>query len=224
MAKQIEEKKIGYWAFEAPNKIVSTKEDKPFDFELVRYKDDDTHEETLEIKSLLKDDNNGSITTDNGSITTDICRLGNDIKELMKFGVVLSPLDFTDLQKIIESSYLKLKITKVTVGDDDRLTALIDLVRDYVRDDGDLITEDFCYIRANDFNDLALDCGYSSFELKALRTALVKGKYIYTQERRFAILKRIKGKPERVLAFYRKKLGVDVPTKKEKKTSSGDKE
>lgn len=218
MAKQIEEKRIGYWAFQTPNKIVSTYEDKPFDFELVRYKDDDTHEETLEIKSLLKDDNNGSITTD-------ICRLGNDIKELMKFGVVLSPLDFTDLQKIIESSYLKLKITKVTVGDDDRLTALIDLVRDYVRDDGDLITEDFCYIRANDFNDLALDCGYSSFELKALRTALVKGKYIYTQERRFAILKRIKGKPERVLAFYRKKLGVDVPTKKEKKANnSGDKE
>ena len=34
---------------------------------------------------------------------------------------------------------------------------------------------------------------------------------------RYAILKRLSGKPERVIAFYRDKLGVEMPVKPTKK-------
>lgn len=185
----------------------------PFSFRLTRYKDDETHEESLEIKSLLN-------SNDNGSIMTAIYDLERDLKGLMRFGVVLDSLDLNELSMVIKSSYLNLPMTKLAIANDERLTSLIELVKEYVRGDADLITEDFCYICVNMFNDLALDCGYSNYELKALRSMLVKGKYIYTQAGRYAVLKRIKDKPERVLAFYRKKIKVEVPVK-QKKNQSG---
>lgn len=93
----------------------------------------------------------------------------------------------------------------------------------YLADDKDLITQDLCYVPVNMFNDLAHDCNYYDFEMKSLRAALDKAGYIRTVSGRYAILTRIKDKPERVIAFYREKLGIESPAKKDSsKTEKSD--
>lgn len=201
-----------FWVFDSPDMVKvspdSTKTDieKQFVFRLTRYKDAETHEESLKIESLL----NGQ---PNGFIVTTIYSLDSDIKELMKFGVVLSALQFRELRIVIEKNYLSLAVTPIEFESDTRLKDFLALAKEFVEGDKKLITEDFCYIRVNDFNGLAEDSGYSSYEIRALRSALASQKYIRTMGNRNAIIVRLHDKPERVIAFYREKLEVAAPVK-----------
>lgn len=66
------------------------------------------------------------------------------------------------------------------------------------------------------FNEIALDCGYNDYEMRTLRSQLAKDKYIHMVSGRYAISKRLKDRSERVIAFYRDKLGVEMLDKSEK--------
>ena len=151
---------------------------------------------------------------------TSILNLESDIKQFMKYGVVLSAIDYRDLRKTIEDNYLYLRDTPITLEADTRLDSLLGQVKDYLSISTDLINDDFCFIPVTVFNDLAGDCGYGSYEMKALRERLAKDGYIRIQSGRYAILKRIKNRPERVIAFYREKIGMELP--KDSKLKHGD--
>lgn len=181
-----------------------------FSFRLERYKDDSTHEESLKISSLL--DGN-----DNGFIITTIYNLEKDITQLMKYGVVLSVIEFKDLQQAIVNNYLKLKPVAISLDSDSRFTELIALVREYVDSNEDLIANNFCYIPVNEFNILAEDCGFYEYEIKILRRQLRDKDYIHTTGNRYAIPARIKNRVVRAIAFKKDKLGIKVPEKRDKR-------
>lgn len=208
------------WSFHAPDTIKyhdSNDSKNDFSFKLIRYKDKDTHKESLKIISLYKDD-------DNGYIITSVVSLEKDIKKLMDFGVVLSSLEFKDLCMAIEENYLALDKKTISLLEDSRLADLVDQVKSFVSGNEKLITAELCFIPVADFNGLAEDCGYYTYEMKALREQLATDKYIKTSKNtsgtRYAVLERIDDKPQRVIAFYRDKLGVEIPAPKEKKTRS----
>jgi hypothetical protein len=186
-----------------------TGNERAFSFELVRHKDVTTHEEGLTIKSLY----NGK---DNGSIETSVYNLEKDIESLKRYGVAINALAFRDLRKVIEDNYLDLPITPVSVTSGNQLQELVEQVKDYVEmGKKDLVADDFCHIPVSDFTAIAEDCGYHQYEMQSLRSTLAKGKYIHTQAGRYAVLARIKGKPTRVIAFYRDKLGISAPEDKQ---------
>ena len=72
------------------------------------------------------------------------------------------------------------------------------------------------------FNELSHDCGYGDYELKNLRKQLDQDEYIRVVSGRYAILKRLGTKPERVIAFHRQKLGITMPEKQEKRKKRDD--
>lgn len=191
------------WRFEAPDKIVysgeASKVKERFSFILTRYKDADTHEESLKIASLLSG-------ADNGFIMTSIVTLESDIKQLMRYGVVLSALDFRELRIAIENNYLELSVTAISLDEDTRFDDLLEQTAAFVNGDSNLNGGDFCFVSVSDFNDLTEDCGYNAYEMKALRASLFKGGYIRKQGDRYTVIERISGKPQRVIAFYRTKL------------------
>lgn len=222
MAEQTKtEKKIVVWCFDRNTSIMSVNIDKSakaelegqFSFKLERYKDSDTHEESIKITNYK----NGS---ENGVVVTSILDLASDITKFKKFGVVIGDTYFRDLVKQIELIYLEIDEVPVTFDNDDgRMNDLISQVKEYVTGSSDLVEKDFCYIPVTMFNGLVEDCGYRSYEMKTLREQLSKGGYIHMKSGRFAILKRIKDKPERVVAFYREKLGVEFIVKQTKKAT-----
>ena len=215
--KKSEPRKTVNWIFDKDSSIIKVSDDcvkadneKHFSFKLEKYKDRDTKEESLKITSLLDG-------VYNGFIVTSICNLDSDIKQFRKYGVVMESTYYRELYKKIEINYLAIPEIQVTLDtNDNRITDLIEQVRLYVAGDKDLITQDFCYVPVNMFNDLAYDCGYSSYEMKTLRSALAK-KYLHVVSGRYAILTRIKDKPERVIAFYRERIEVELPVKKNSK-------
>lgn len=202
------------WKFDGVDKI-DADADTPFSFRLERYKDSSTYEESLKVYSLL----NGS---DNGFIVTSILNLYKDIKQLKKYGVVLSDIGFIDLQKVVEENYLKLDIVSVSLPEDStdsRFEDLIASVKEFVDGKADLITNDLCYVPVNEFNGLVKDCKYYEYEMKALREQLATQGYINAAENRYTKVARIKDKGVRVIAFKRDKLGVELPVVKKDKQS-----
>ena len=204
-------KKRVYWEFNADTATISVSEnsvladnEKRFSFVLVKYKDPETHEESLEIKSFR--DN-----AENGSIMTSLVKLKSDITQLLKYGVLLSKIDFESLSLAIFDNYLSLEDTTVTVGSDVRFNDLLFMAKDYFAASKDFVDQEFCYMPVGHFNELASECGYSTVEMKALREKLAKDKLIRVQSKRYAILCRIKGRPERVICFFREKLRVKLP-------------
>lgn len=204
-----------------------------FKFELVIYKDPESHIESMKITNYVVDKEAvaaGAWETtpgnENGAIVTSIVDLARDIKEFKKFGVVMGDTYFRELAKRIEDEYPNIKVSTVTLlKSDKRYNDLLDEIKRFfeeskrLKEKDDYITSDFCNIPVRQFNGLASDCGYSEYEMKDLRVQLDNDKYIYVVSGRYAVLKRISGKPERVIAFYRKKLGVALPVKPEKKAT-----
>ena len=176
----------------------------PFSFKLERYKDDSTHEESLKISSFL----NGS---DNGFIVTTIYNLEKDITQLMKYGVVLSAIEFKDLHKEIQKNYLKLKTVPISLDSDPRFDELIDSIKEYAKGNKDLIGDGLFKIPVIEFNELSEDCGFYGYEIKALRGQLNSQDYIHTSGGRFAIVARVRNKTTRVIAFKLDKLGIKDP-------------
>lgn len=180
-----------------------------FQFKLVIYKDPDTHIESMKITNY-KDG------VENGSIVTSVVDLGRDIKDLKKFGVVIGDSYFRDLVREIEEHYLDIQVSTVSFSqNDNRLNELLDQIRTYFSGLDAYIDKNSCYIPVNDFNGLVDDCGYSDYEMRTLREQLVQNGYIQKTTERYTMLKRIKkDKPERVVAFNREKLGIELPKKK----------
>ena len=191
-----------------------------FQFKLVIYKDAQTHIESMKITNF-KDGN------ENGSIITSIVDLGRDMKDFKKFGVVMGDTYFRDLAREIEKEYANIEVGTVALSTSDtRYSDLIEEIKRYFSEyrENDYITADFCNIPVNTFNGLASDCGYNEYEMKNLRSQLNQDGYIHVVSNRYAILKRLSGKPERVIAFHRQKLGIAMPEKQEtrKKGDDGD--
>lgn len=222
--------------FVSKSESVSAETEARFKFELVIYKDPESHIESMQITNYVVDKETvtaGEWETapgnENGSIVTSIVDLARDIKEFKKFGVVMGDTYYRELAQRIEKEYPNITVGTVTLSKSDtRYTDLLNEIKRYFTEynENDYITEDFCNIPVRQFNGLASDCGYSEYEMKNLRAQLDKDKYIHVVSGRYAILKRISGKPERVIAFYRKKLGVALPAKTKKKATvkSGDNE
>lgn len=223
------------WKFDPSSSMIfvskgdSLKADKEarFKFELVIYKDSDTHIESMKITNYVVDKKTvdagewetapGNV---NGSIVTSIVDLARDIKEFKKFGVVMGDTYFRELARRIEEEYPNIKVDTVTLSKSDpRYTDLLTEIKRFFAEynENDYITVDFCNIPVRLFNGLASDCGYAEYEIKNLRSQLDKDKYIHVVSGRYAILKRISGKPERVIAFHRGKLGVALPVKQDKR-------
>jgi len=160
-----------------------------------------------------KEDSEKEEEKENGTVTTNLYSLDDDIKQFMRFGVAFTPIQFRDLRRVIEENYLDINSDEISFKGDNRLDNLLDTVKEFVKDSTIYIDNDFCYVPVNSFNELAEDCEYKSYEIKSLREML-SNEYIHTVGGRYAILKRIKDRPERVLAFYREKIGVEVPKKK----------
>ncbi len=200
-----EERKHVNWEFDADKGLLKVSEssvkadqEKLFSFKLKRFKDSKTYIESMQITSFI----NGK---ENGTIATSIDRLGNDIYEFKKYGVAIGDTYFRGLASAIEKIYLTIKMDSVKIDENDRLQDLIDQVWTYVSGDKILIDKDqnLCYIYARVFDELACDCGYYKYEMRALREQLEKDGYIYTKkDARYTILKRIKDRPERVIAFH----------------------
>lgn len=225
------------WKFDPANSMifvskkesVSAEAEARFKFELVIYKDSDTHIESMKITNYVVDKQMvaaGAWETtpgnENGSIITSIVDLPQDIKKFKRFGVVIGDTYFRDLARRIEEEYSNIKVGTVTFSKSDkRYNDLLAEIKRFFTEynESDYITEDFCNMPVRQFNGLASDCGYSEYEMKNLRVQLDNDKYIHVVSERYAILKRISGKPERVIAFYRKKLGVALPVKPEKKAT-----
>lgn len=207
-------KKMVRWIFDqntikVSDDSIQADKEKKFAFQLTRFKDNATHEESLKIDCFLDG-------ADNGSITTDICSLENDLKEFRRYGVALSTIDFRDIRKVIEDNYLQLDCTAISLESDSRFSDLLEIVKEYVQQADYLITESFAYVRVSDFNGIAEDCGYYPYETRTLRLKLADMGYLRKQGNRFAGLVRLRDKPERVISFYRDKLGVPYTPKKRK--------
>jgi len=176
---------------------IKAEQEKPFSFKLKRFKDSKTYIESMQITSLI----NGK---ENGTIATSIDRLGNDIFEFKKYGVVIGDTYFRGLARAIEDIYLTIKMDFVKIDTNNRLQDLIAQVKEYISSDQKLIdrNQKLCYIYARTFDELALECGYYGYELRALREQLEADKYITKKNARYTILKRIKDTSERVIAFH----------------------
>lgn len=222
------------WEFDPDNSIIFVSKAKSklasqearFKFKLVIYKDSETHVESMKITNYIV---NKEIVAaekwetaegvENGSIVTSIVNLSQDIKKFKRFGVVMGDTYFRDLAREIEKEYANIEVGTVTLSTSDtRYSDLIEEIKRYFSEyrENDYITADFCNIPVNAFNGLASDCGYNEYEMRNLRGKLAQDKYIHIVSGRYAILKRLSGKPERVIAFYREKLNVAIPEKQEK--------
>lgn len=130
---------------------------------------------------------------------------------------------FRDLAREIEKEYANIEVREVIFPKNDtRYIDLIAEVEEFFAEGKEYISEEFCYIPVNMFNELSHDCAYSDYELKNLREQLAQDKYIRVVSGRYAILKRLSGKPERVIAFDREKLNVALPEKQEKRKKAKD--
>lgn len=228
MVMDMNKRKKVVWKMQADKKtflvdIASSNcdEEDTFSFEVERYKDDDTHEESLKITCKMLDINSNNFV-DNGFIITTAPNLESDIKQLWQFGVVIEASYLRDLANRITLNYLKLPINKIaTTKGDKRFGVLIEYVKSFVDGSNIYIKGDSCYVPINDFNGLAEDCGYKTFEMKMLREQLHKDGYIRKLGDRYTNITRLeKDRPERVIEFDREKLGVELPKKKEKPQTS----
>lgn len=235
--KKVEKKptKKVRWKLDPDNSIIFVSKEESelaeaearFKFKLVVYKDSDTHVESMKITNFVVDratvqagEWEAAEGTENGSIVTSIVDLPQDIKKFKRFGVVIGDTYFRDLARRIEEEYANIEVGTVTLSmGDTRYSDLIEEVKRYFEEykENDYITADFCNIPVNVFNGLAFDCGYNEYEMRNLRSQLAQDKYIHVVSGRYAILKRMGSKPERVIAFYREKLGIDMPVKQDKR-------
>lgn len=219
----MEKKKVS-WKFDPKSSMIFVSKEESasadlearFKFKLEIFKDSETHVESMKITNYVIDkavveagEWESSAGTENGSIITSVVNLPQDIKKFKQFGVVIGDTYFRDLARRIEEEYSNIKVSTVTFSKNDtRYKNLLVEIRGYYTEykESDYIDDDFCYVPVNLFNGIASDCGYSEYEMRNLRVQLYKDGYIHMVSERYAILKRISSKPERVIAFFIKKI------------------
>lgn len=198
-----------FWVFNLETGVMSVNEEidtegaeraRPFSFKIERYKDKETHLESMQITSYIGEN-------ENGKVYTSIDRLGKDIFLFKRYGVVIGDTYFRDLEREIQKWYLDIKINMVELDIDKRLDDLIEQVKEYGLKEK-LIDKDLCYIPVGEFDKLAAVCGFEGFEMQALRKQLKEDGMISCAGNRNTRLKKIKGSTERVIAFYKSKIDL----------------
>lgn len=166
-----------------------------FSFQLTRYKDTVTHEETLVIKSFLGD-------KENGEVMSSIDKLDKDIVKLKQYGVALSPIQMADLKREIENHYLDIAITTKAFPIDEA----VEIIKEYI---GGQEKPDF-HVPVTIFNELfEEDELFEQYTITQIRRHLVFEGYIEKgKDGRTSKLVRIGDKPVRVVQLNKKKFGV----------------
>ena len=108
----------------------------PFIFEVVRYKDSETCEETLVITCYKKEDEE---IVFNGSVETTLMDLDSDIKGFLRYGIALSSLEFYTLTNAIKTRYFDIKLKTTddiskygTSTKEELLQNILTLLKEYI--------------------------------------------------------------------------------------------
>lgn len=178
--------------------------EKAFSFKLTRYKDKNTHEESLRIESFYKGN-------ENGYIDTHIYDLGADLKKLKRYGVAFERSVYMNLQKKIEEVYLSLDRVDPDENpnapkhiDDSIMNEMISMIGDFA-EQYELI--DGCYhIPVENFNELIQESVYNEYNISEIKEWLKKYNYIKTGIGRYTNVKRIRNKATRVISVIKAKI------------------
>lgn len=178
-----------------------------FEFKLIRYKDDKSKMEYLDIQCYEKDEH-GQLQ-ENGKVETDIGNLDAAFREFVRYGVVFSNNnELIKLKKSIKENYYKLPKQPVEYDNstDKHFTELLEEVGHYIECSEQYNTQDECFVPAKDFDEIVESCGYRSYENLQVRKRLKNEGYIRTIGDRMTVVVRCHGKGTRVLSFFRQKL------------------
>ena len=177
-----------------------------FEFVVLRVKDNTTHEEWLIIENLLN-------SKPNGSITTSLISIDCDLPTFKRFGVALSDFDFTEIARLIKYNYLSITLSTVSNQIQDKRTNFLKEIISYGESDDK--QELFVNIPVNLFNEIAFECEYHPYQISALRKSLLDDNIIRANNGRYTLVVKHKGRPERVVCFFREKLDEFSATLKE---------
>lgn len=141
-----------------------------------------------------------------GTIVAYADTLESDLKKFLRYGLVLNNSEIVDLKHIIIENFYSIHKAEEVKQGDTRLETLFAAVRDYAKDNAALLNGNELYIPTTDFDDLALDCGYKTYEIGQLRKFLRDNDYSIAPEGRTSKLARIKNKTTRVVSFDKDKV------------------
>jgi len=193
-----------------------------FVFQLVKYKDEDTCEETLEI-TCYKEVN--STFRFNGKILTNLIDLATDIKGFLRFGVALQDVEFFSLASLIKQRYMELDEVKVTVGEREQeilIDAIFLSLAEYITNNSIEERNDLYYIPVLDFDSLLEQVGVEKYRLNSIRHLLTEEKYIVRGKNSISVTFRGKDKKiYRAIAFNvkavkkycKEHLDIEIPEK-----------
>lgn len=191
-----------------------------FVFQLVKYKDEDTCEETLEI-TCYKEVN--STFRFNGKILTNLIDLATDIKGFLRFGVALQDVEFFSLASLIKQRYMELKESTIKEQDPDSLkNAFFSSLAEYVSNNSVEERNDLYYIPVLDFNGLLEQIGVEKYRFNSIRHLLTEEKYIVRGKNSISVTFRGKDKKiYRAIAFNvkavkkycKEHLDIEIPEK-----------
>lgn len=194
--------------------------EEPFSFILKRYKDADTKEEHLEIKCKYNEE-------DNGTVSTYIYNLSKDLKEFLKYGIAFSNTIYNDLEMEIRKHYLELKRNDIEkVHKDADMQSIFDMICEVIKTFDDGATEEYYNIPVEQFNSLIEESKYSKkYDLITIKKWFMNedNQYIKCGKGRLSNIVRIKGKPTRVISFYREKIDkrIEEIIKKDAEQANG---
>ena len=123
----------------------------------------------------------------NGCIVTDLNALKDDLQKFKKFGVPFFRNVSENLYYAIMENYKAMVTESVNPEDGTRLSDLIEQVKSYCGGDDKFIGNGLCYIPVKDFDSIAEDCDYNTYEMRELRALLSNKGYIKNSDNRYTI-------------------------------------
>lgn len=181
----------------------------PFIFEVVRYKDSETCEETLVITCYKKE---GEEIIFNGSVETTLMDLDSDIKGFLRYGIALSSLEFYTLTNAIKTRYFDIKLKTTddiskygTNTKEELLQNILTLLKEYIATNEIKSKDGLFYIPVLEFNALLEQLEIQKYQYNYIRRLLKDGDYIKTDNKRNTVLSRHRDKIYRCLAFKTEK-------------------
>ena len=197
-------KNTSMWKFDKETQLLTNSNksyESQFQFKLSREKNDTTYEEKLVIECL----DNGN---PNGIVVTDLLNLEKDIKKFMKYGVAFSGIVFADIVQAVKNEYVNINVEYACINSkmvtDEVIMGVIELVREYCNEDIEKNKE--IIFTTSEFEELLVDTEYEEYDIKEIRKALADREYLVTKGNRTSKLKKINGKPVRVISFISEKL------------------
>ena len=237
------------WKFEAPkifkaickektknkenqeNKEINVNETH-YQFEIERIKDVSTKREYLDIK--MKVDGN-----DNEKVSVEPSNIAQGLLSLREYGIMFSDDNSRiKLARCIEQNYQQIAVSVQTESNNKianaRFGVFLGAIGEYVRAAEDQRKSGLSYVLVADFDAIALDCGYQSFEINGLRNLLKDQDYIHVPDKsnksnRNTLIIRLRGKVTRVIGFKDEKMvagnyygKLDDKTADSKKAAQGE--